>query len=101
MMVLTLESVRHQVETKTPKMEVTRLSDPMSRVPVFKEPQPRVMIDKSANLNKKVRVCPRIETLRTKGLFINDVIMLGGYRDPPNRHFLATPPHRACNSRHN
>ena len=63
MMVLTLESVRHQVETKTPKMEVTRLSDPMSRVPVFKEPQPRVMIDKSENLNKMVQVCPRIETL--------------------------------------
>ena len=32
-----------------------------------------------------------------KGLFINDVIIFGGYRDPPFplviiRHFLATPP---------
>ena len=33
-----------------------------------------------------------------KGLFINDVIIFGGYRDPPplplviTRHFLATPP---------
>ena len=41
-----------------------------------------------------------------KGLFINDVITFGGYRDPPVplviiRHFLATPPHRARNSRQN
>ena len=42
-----------------------------------------------------------------KGLFINDVIIFGGYRDPPPlplviiRHFLATPPHRARNSRQN
>ena len=33
----------------------------------------------------------------SKGLFINDVIIFGGYRDPPLplviiRHFLATPP---------
>ena len=63
MNVLTLESAIHQVETRAPKMEVTRLREPMSRVPVFKELQPRVMIDKSENLNKTVQVCPRIETL--------------------------------------
>ena len=39
-----------------------------------------------------------------KGLFINDVINFGGYRNPPLplviiRHFLATPPPCACNSR--
>ena len=67
MIVLTLESVRHQVEMRTPKMEVTRLREPMSRAPVFKEPQPqkfdrRDMVHKSENSNiKKVRVCPRID----------------------------------------
>ena len=35
--------------------------------------------------------------MSSKGLFINDVIIFGGYRDPPLplviiRHFLATPP---------
>ena len=42
-----------------------------------------------------------------KGLFINDVINFGGYRDPPPppRHHLSLfgypPPHYARNSRHN
>ena len=67
MIVLTLESVRHQVEMRTPKMEVTRLREPMSRAPVFKEMQPqkfdrRDMVHKSENSNiKKVRVCTRID----------------------------------------
>ena len=66
MIVLTLESVRHQVEMRTPKMEVTRLREPMSRAPVFKEMQPqkfdrRDMVHKSENSNKKVQVCPIID----------------------------------------
>ena len=63
MIELTFEWVTHQVEMRMPKIETTRLREPMSRVPVFKEPQPRVMIDKSENLNKMVQVCPRRETL--------------------------------------
>ena len=67
MNVLTLESAIHQVETRAHKMEVTRLREPMSRAPVFKEMQPqkfdrRDMVHKSENSNiKKVRVCPRID----------------------------------------
>ena len=41
---------------RMPRMEVTRLRNPMSRVPVFKEPQPQQfdrkgMIHKSENSN--------------------------------------------------
>ena len=41
-----------------------------------------------------------------KGLFINDVIIFGGYCDPPSplplvitRHFLATPPYHVTVAR--
>ena len=52
--ILTLESTTHQLEIRMPKMEVSRLSKPMSKVPVFREPHPqqldRGMIPKSENL---------------------------------------------------
>ena len=36
---LTLDPATHQTEKKMPKIEPTRLSEPMIMVPVFKEPQ--------------------------------------------------------------
>ena len=36
---LTLDPATHQTETKMPRIEETRLREPMIMVPVFKEPQ--------------------------------------------------------------
>ena len=55
---LTVESTTHQPEMRMPKMEVTRLSDPMSMVPVFNELQPqqlnKPMICKCQKIKKRM-----------------------------------------------
>ena len=64
------------------KMEVTRLRDPMSRVPVFKEPQPqqldKPMIFESGYL--KLNACLQKRT-NCRGCLWGEIIFIGVYKN--------------------